>query len=126
MTVLAVSIGGSYVELPDPAYNSYSAITNEISKADRNTSGDMIKQRINLKGTIDVEWKGLTASEKNTVIKMTDPNSFNLRYVSMMDDSIRYGQFYRGADLSIKGYGKYDTGTHTFAYYDVKCSLTEL
>lgn len=126
MTVMAVSSGGAYITLPTPAYSTYSAISNELTKADRNVQGNLVKQRIAVKGTITAEWHGLTASQKNTLLSLTEPNSFNLRYVSMMDDSVKYGNFYRGSDLSVKGYGRYDESTHAFAYYDVKCSLVEL
>lgn len=125
MTVMAVSSGGAYVTLPTPAYSTYSATSQELTKSDRNVLGNLVKQRIAVKGTISAEWRGLTATQKNTLISLTDANSFSLRYVSMMDDTVRYGTFYRGADLSIKGYGKYNESTHTFAYYDVKCDLVE-
>lgn len=123
MRVLAIASGGDYIELPDPAYQSYTAISNEISNSDRNTLGNLIKERINMKYSVTVEWHGLTSAEKNTIISLTDPNSFDMRYLSMMDDQFHYGKFYRGNDLAISGYGMFKD--RTFQYYDVSFSLVE-
>lgn len=122
-SVLAVSVGGSYVDLPDPAYQSFMSISNEISKSDRNTSGNLIKERINMKYSVTVEWHGLSSDEKNLIVSLTNPNDFDMRYLSMMDDEIHYGSFYRGNDLEIKGYGKFDG--RRFKYYDVSFTLVE-
>lgn len=122
-SVLAVSSGGNYIDLPDPAYQSFSSIANEISNSDRNTLGNLIKERVNMKYSVRVEWHGINAEQKNRIISLTDPNSFDMKYLSIMDDQIHYGSFYRGNDLSILGYGRFN-GT-TFAYYDVVMTMVE-
>lgn len=124
MSVLAVGSGGNYIDLPDPAYKGYTAIWQELNKADRNTLGNLIKERITTKFTITAEWHGLTAEEKNLLLSSTDANTFSLRYVSTMDDTVGYGKFYRGSDLEVTGYGRFDGSR--FQYYDVKMSLVEV
>ena len=121
--VLAVSSGGDYIDLPDPAYQAYTSIANEISNSDRNTLGNLIKERVAIKYSVTVEWHGLSSAQKNLLISLTDPNSFQLRYRSIMDDQIKYGKFYRGNDLKITGYGKFNGVT--FQYYDVAMSMVE-
>lgn len=120
MSVLTV--GG--VALPEPAYKGYTAIWQELNKADRNTLGNLIKERIATKYTISVEWHAMTSAQKNTIISATDPNTFTVQFLSMMDNQYRTGRFYRGSDLEITGYGKM-TGA-TFQYYDIKMSLVEV
>lgn len=120
MSVLAAS----GTELPDPAYQGYTTVANELTKADRNTLGNLIKERIAIKTTITVEWHGLTASEKSTVMSATSGNTFSVRYVDMDDDGVKYSTFYRGSDVEITGYGRFTGGT--FQYYDVKMSLIEV
>lgn len=124
MSVVSVSKDGGYVDLPAPSYQGYSSVSEEIVKADRNTMGNGVKQRINIKAHIELQWKGISADKKNLIISSTDPNSFNIRYLSMMDDSVKYGNFYRGNDLQIQGYGRFNG--RNFEYYDVKFTLVEL
>lgn len=123
MSVLAVKSGGSYVELPDPAYQGYSTTGNELTKSDRNTLGNLIKERITVKVTISVEWHGLTATEKNRIISATGTNTFGVRYIDMDDDTVKTSTFYRG-DTEISGYGRFNGST--FRYYDVKTTLIEV
>lgn len=124
MSVLAVQNGGRYVELPAPAYSSFSSVWQEGNVANRNTQWTMIKKRIATKYVITCEWHKITNAQKNTIISNTDANSFQLRFVSLMDDSVHYGTFYRGNDLAVKTYGKWN-GTKA-QYYDVTASFMEL
>lgn len=125
MSVLAVGSGGSYIELPDPFYNTYSAVSQELTKADRNTLGRLIKIRIATKVTIEAEWHTMTAAQKNAILSSTDANTFQLRYLSTMDDEVHYGEFYRGSDLTVIGYGRHRSDG-TFQYYDIKASFIEV
>lgn len=126
--VLAVQSGGSYIALPDPQYKEYSCVWEELTKADRNTTGFLIKLRIATKFTIEAKWVGLTAEEKNSLIELTNPNSFGLRFFDTMTDTYKYvsgseGGFYRGSGYKINGWGRFD-GTK-FQYYDVEMSLIQ-
>lgn len=124
MSIIAVSSGGSYIELPDPAYQGYKTMSNELAKADRNTLGNLIKERIAIKKTIEVEWHGLSKEGKDEIMSATSTNTFSVRYVDMTDDTVKYSTFYLGSDAEITGYGKYSGAS--FQYYDVKISLIEV
>ena len=121
MTVLTVA----GTALPDPAYRGYTCTWEELNKADRNTLGNLIKERITTKYTNHVEWKGLTYTQKNTVVSATNPNTFSVTFLSMMDDTFQSGTFYRGSGMTIEGYGKM-TSTSRFTYYDVTMDLVEV
>ena len=123
MSVLAVSSGGTYIDLPTPAYRGYRTYPNEISKADRNTLGDLIKQRITVKQSISVSWVGLNRDQKTQIIDLVGGDHFQCRYLCLEDDSVRYGKFYAGDDLEITGYGHFD-GTQ-FTYYDISVTFVE-
>lgn len=123
MSVLAVLSNGAYVPLPDPAYDNYKTYPNEISKADRNTLGDLIKQRITVKQTISVQWHGLTAAEKTNIIDLVGGDHFQLKYFCLENDQMQYGKFYTGDDLEIRGYGRFDG--NKFQYYDITASFVE-
>lgn len=123
MSVLAVSSGGSYVDLPDPSYMGYSTVPNELTKSDRNTLGNLIKERIAMKATITVEWKGLSAAQKNLITSATSGNTFSVQYFDVFDDTMKYATFYRGDDASVQGYGTFNGSR--FQYYDVTLSLVE-
>lgn len=123
MSVLAANSTGSYIEFPDPAYMAYTSVPEELSKADRNALGNLIKERITVKTNIKAEWHGLTAKEKNAVVSATSANTFSMRYLDIFDDTVKYGTFYRGSSPEIKGYGRFE-GT-TFQYYDVVLEFVE-
>lgn len=128
--VLAIESGGSYIDLPTPAYTGYSNVIEELTRSDRNITGFLIKEHVAWKQTIEVEWKGLTAAEKNLIISSTNANSFGIRYFDMMTETVKYisasaGGVYRGTGMKIKGYGKFDAENDTFPYYDLSISLVE-
>lgn len=124
MSILAVKSGASYIELPDPAYKGYKTVRNELTKADRNTLGNLIKERIAIKTTIEVEWKGISKTEKDRIMSSTSANTFQARYLDMDGDEVRLGTFYRGSDAEITGYGRFSGSS--FQYYDLKISLVEV
>lgn len=123
MSIIAVQSGGSYVELADPAYMGYKSVANELTKSDRNTLGNLIKERIAIKVTLEVEWHGLSKTEKDAIMSGTSANTFSVRYYDVDDDAVKYGKFYRGSDAEVTPYGKFSGSS--FQYYDVTISLIE-
>lgn len=121
--VLAVSSGGSYVDLPNPAYGGYFTTPNEVSKAGTNTSGVLYKDRIRIRQSIEVTWNAITAEQKNLILSLTNHNSFNVRYLDTEDDKVKYGLFYRGNDLRIEPLLRYDGSG--FPRYNVSFSMVE-
>lgn len=124
MSIIAVMSGSSYVELADPAYMGYKTVQNEMTKSDRNTLGNLIKERIAIKATIDIEWHGLNKADKDRIMSGTSANTFKVRYYDVDDDTVKYGTFYRGSDVEVSAYGKFDGSK--FQYYDVTISLIEV
>lgn len=129
--------------LPDPAYRGYTTRREELVKAKRNVGnpveqavtgwiydagdGTLIKQRIALKYTIDVQWRGLSASQKTLIMNATSANDFLVDFVDLdTDTKITGRRMYRGTGQTITGWGKYDPSTRKFQYYDVSISLIEL
>lgn len=128
--VLAIESGGTYIDLPTPAYEGYSNVIEELTRSDRNVTGFLIKEHVAWKQTIEVQWKGLTAEEKNRIIELTNANSFGIRYFDMMTETVKYisasaGGVYRGTGMKIKGYGTFDAEHNTFPHYDLSISLVE-
>ena len=127
---LSIESNGSYIDLPEPTYKGYSNVREELTRADRNVDGFLIKEHVAWKQTIDVSWKGLTAAQKNLIISLTDPNSFGIRFFDMMTETYKYisasaGGVYRGTGMKITGYGTFNTTTNQFPYYDLSISLVE-
>ncbi len=120
---MSVLTAGSTV-LPDPAYQGYTTKTEELTKADRNTLGNLIKERITQKVTITAEWKGLTKAQKDAIISSTGANTFSLTYYDLETDGTATGTFYRGSEMEIVAYGRFNGSC--FQYYDIKASFIEV
>lgn len=123
MAIIAVLSNGTYVDLPTPAVDGYQCIPNEISKASRNTLGNLYKYRIAVKRSITVNWVALSPVQKASVLNLTDGNSFQLKYFDPQEGDYKYGKFYRGSDLKIEPYPPFKNGE--FRMYDISMSLSE-
>lgn len=123
MKVLAISSGGAYVDLPDPAYCGYTALPNEVVKAGTNTSGLLYKDRIRIRYTITVSWTAISPEQKNLILRLTSGNDFNIRYFDVTDGTTRYGKFYRGNDLAVNPVLRYNGSE--FEAYNIDMSLVE-
>lgn len=121
--IIAVSNGGTYIDLPTPAYSGYTSTPEEIVVSSRNALGNLYKYRLNVKATLEVEWHGVTPEEKNLICELTEPNSFNVRYFDTFTGEFAYGTFYRGSSPSVTPLGRW-TGSD-FSAYHVKLSLVE-
>ncbi len=82
------------VALPTPS--SYTPDFEEISKADRNANGDMIKEVIAYKYKLNVTWKMLSQEELTKLMSVKRKNSFTLEFIDMDTGKPRKGQFYAG------------------------------
>lgn len=84
--------------LPTPT--SYMPGMMEISKADRNALGTMVKDFIAMKNKIDISWKMLTQEEMTILTLVKRRPSFTLEFISMETGKIARGQFYAGDIVS--------------------------
>ena len=153
MTVDRVVIYINDIPLPTPAYGGYTTKKEELVKAERNVGtslsvtsgisfieghgkGYLIKRHIAWKYTITVEWKGLTATEKSTIMALTGAitdedddtiidSGIKVTFLDLDTDTFLTKYMYRGNDQTISGYGKL-SNNNQFEYYDVKMSLIEL
>lgn len=121
--IIAVASGGSYVDMPTPAYMGYSSVPNEVNKAGTNTAGVLYKDRIRIRNTISLKWNAITPADKNLALSLTSANDFNCRYFDCETSTFKYGKFYRGNDLAITPILQYD-GTD-FGAYNITMSLVE-
>ncbi len=114
--------------LPDPAYKGYKTIKQELVYADRMVTGRLVKRRLQepFKVTISVKWVALTDEQKTAILQLTQPNSFQVSYLDMETSTRQIATVYRGNDLEIEGYGKFNDSTGKFQYYDMTMSLIEL
>lgn len=127
--ILAVEIGGTYVDMPTPS--DYECEIEEANDADRTVEYLLIKERIALKRQITVSWNYLSPADHLTLMNATGDNSCNLRYFDYGTGVFMYGTFYRGNDTKDKpilnarsSTGAPWSGTD-FAAYTVSMSLTE-
>lgn len=82
------------IEVPTPS--SYIVDMMEISKAERNALGTMVKDFIAMKTKLNVSWKSLTQAELMTLTNIKRKPSFRLEYYSMETGKIESGHFYVG------------------------------
>lgn len=122
-SLIAVSSGGGYTDLPMPAKDGYTTMKNEEVVSGRNTSRVLYKDRIRFINTVEVKWNALTPEEKTLITRLTDDNAFALRYFDVTDSTIKYGRFYRGSDFKITPLIRHN-GTD-FVAYNVEVSFVE-
>ena len=128
--------------LPDPAYRGYTTKKEELVKAERNVGnvvemavgemiysakgGELIKHHIDWKYTLDIQWKGLTADQKNLIMRETGKQWFNVTFVDMDTDTLVYLEnAYRGTGQTVTGWGTFNPNTLRFPYYDVSLSIIQ-
>ncbi len=122
--VLAVLVAGSYVDLPTPCRRGYTVVSKDLDAgSERNIEGLLVRDRLTVKRQITVSWTCLSNADKNRLVSLTSAEKIGLRYHDVQDDTVRYGQFYRGSDYSIEPMSQFD-GT-AFTFFDVSMTFTE-
>ena len=81
------------VDLPTPS--EYTVDFEEISKAERNALGTMVKDVIAYKWKISCVWKALSQDEMTRLMNAQRGNSFTLSFISM-EGKRETGEFYAG------------------------------
>lgn len=82
------------VDLPTPS--TYTPDLEEISKAERNANGTLIKEVIAYKYKLNVTWKKLTQEELTKLMNVKRKNFFTLEFIDMDTGRPRTGIFYAG------------------------------
>lgn len=91
MTAL-LNIGG--VDIPTPS--EFTPGIMDISKAERNTNGTMIIERIATKVKLEMSWKYVTAEDLSTILTAVDPVFFEVTYLDPKSNSNLTKTFYCG------------------------------
>lgn len=74
----------------------------ELSKAERNTKGTMIKERIAIKRKIELGWEFLSPEEQQQILALVSRDFFSVDYPDPRTGNHRTGTFYAG-DIANKG-----------------------
>jgi hypothetical protein len=112
-----ISING--VELPTPTELQVGIF--DISKAERNASGNMIIERITTKRKLFFTYSFLTENDAATVLNAISPTFYNVTYINPQTNATETGSFYSG-DRNI-GFVDYRNGVAR--YQDLTFNLIE-
>ena len=82
------------VTVPTPS--GYSSDMMEISHAERNAVGTMVKDFIAMKNKLNVSWKMLTQEQLKILGVIKRKPSFILEYYSMETGKMEFGNYYVG------------------------------
>lgn len=93
----------------------------DISKAERNARGTLIKEKIATKQKLEIAWKFLTAPQLSTILRAVDANFFSVTYTDPVNNATRTGTFYVG-DRNV---GVMDIQNGVVRYKDIKFNLIE-
>lgn len=115
MTILKI---GSYTP-PTPTELQIGIM--DLSKAERNTRGTMIIERIATKQKLEVSWKYLSASNLKSILGSVSSTFFSVTYTDPLTNSDKTGTFYVG-DRKI---GVMDIRNGVTRYQDTQFSLIE-
>lgn len=107
------------VDIPTPT--DYVVDYEEISKAERNANGTMIKEVIAYKYKLNLTWKKLTQEEMNKLMDIKNKNFFDVSFIDMYGKRVTR-TFYAGTP-SAKGMD-YRNGKIQY-WLDVKMNLIE-
>lgn len=108
------------VALPTPT--SYTPDFEEISKAERNARGTMIKEVIAYKYKLNLIWAMLTQEELTKLMNVKRKNFFNLEFIAMDTGKKTTGVFYAGTPQA--GAVEYKNGRVQY-WKDVKMNFIE-
>lgn len=93
----------------------------DISKAERNARGTLIKEKIATKQKLELGWKFLTAPQLSQILQAIDANFFSVTYLDPVTNSTKTGTFYVG-DRNV---GVMDIRNGAVRYKDIKFNLIE-
>jgi hypothetical protein len=82
------------VTIPTPS--NYQVGIQDISKAERNANGKMIKERIATKIKLELSWSYLSATEVSSLLQKVSGESFAVEYPNPQTGTLETGTFYSG------------------------------
>ncbi len=93
----------------------------DISKAERNSAGTMVIDRIATKRKLEMSWKYLTKENLSTLLKAVAPVFFVVEYLDPEDNLTKIGTFYAGDRKA----GALDYRNGNIRYKDISVNLVE-
>lgn len=109
------------VDLPTPS--DYTVDFEELSKAERNALGTMVKDVIAYKYKLNCVWKSLTQEEMTKLMNVKRKNSFTLDFISLDTGEKVTGYFYAGTPSASAM--KFENGK-VDRWLDVKMNFIEM
>lgn len=107
------------VVLPTPS--EYQVGIMDITRAERNAAGDMVKDIIATKRKIELRWNYLSREDTSKVLRLVSSNFFTVEYIDPQEGDWRTGVFYCG-DRTV---GALDYRNGRIRYKDLRFSLIE-
>lgn len=107
------------VVLPSPS--EYQVGIMDITRAERNAAGDMVKDIIATKRKIELRWNYLSREDTSKVLRLVSSNFFTVEYIDPQEGDWRTGVFYCG-DRTV---GALDYRNGRIRYKDLRFSLIE-
>ena len=79
-----------------PTPSSYTVGIQDLSKAERNAKGTMVKELIATKRKLEMTWKYLPNDQLSQLLQAVQENFFEVEYPDPQDGTMRTGTFYAG------------------------------
>lgn len=89
--------------IPIPTPSAFKVGINEISNAERNANGDMMKDRIAIKRKLEMSWKCLEPEPLSELLKLIDDTFFFVKYPDPKTGLLETKTFYCG-DINVDMY----------------------
>ncbi len=93
----------------------------DISKAERNTLGTMVIDRIATKRKLELKWNYLSKEKVSELFKAVSPIYFEVEYIDPEDNVTKTGTFYAGDRRA----GALDYRNGNIRYKDISVNLVE-
>jgi hypothetical protein len=87
-----LTIGGRVMPTP----SEFTANLMDISKAERNASGDMVIERITTKKKLQVKYTRISATDLSTILNAISPTQYPVTYLDPLSNNFVTAQFYCG------------------------------
>lgn len=97
MATLAIVVGSTTYNLPEPQSYVWTIQDIDSTYSGRNISGTMIRDRVATKRKLQVSWSGKNGSDAVDILSRVSSNpTFTLRYFDALTNSTRQSTFYVG------------------------------
>ncbi len=107
------------VEIPTPS--DYIVGIMDISRAERNAAGNLVKDIIATKRKIEMQWNYLDKDRLSQLLNLVSSNFFTVEYIDPQEGDWKTGIFYAGD----RKMGAFDYRGGNIRYKDIRFNLIE-